>query len=117
MIAVGEKPNVDVQGIVVPVLWDPVGNPLRVAILPVDEGEYPIAPRGLGRRLFRCLREEVRARLVLDPDLDDGGDASVASFTVVQRCDEGEIGSSNGWNGPERSAGEPPREIGVIDEH
>ena len=116
MIAVGEDPSVVVQGIVVPVVWDPVGKPLRVAILTVDEGEYPIAPRGLGRGLFRCLREEVRARLVLGADIDGGGDARVVSFTVVQRCDEGDIRSSLGWNGPEGSEGDYSREIGVGDE-
>ncbi len=74
-----------VRGIVVPTAWDRFGNPLRVAILTRDEGEYPVAPRGLGRRLFRCLREEVSARIVVEQDPDGGEVARVISFTLVRR--------------------------------
>jgi hypothetical protein len=88
MNADGDEWEMIVQGIVVPVSWDTVGNPLSVAILTVDEGEYRIAPYGLGKRLFRCLREEVKAQLALDSEHDRAFDARVVSFTVVQRGDE-----------------------------
>jgi hypothetical protein len=74
-----------VRGIVVPTAWDRFGSPLRVAILTRDEGEYPVSPRGLGRRLFRCLREEISARVVVEQDPDGGEVARVVSFTLVRR--------------------------------
>jgi hypothetical protein len=86
-----------VRGIVVPTAWDRFGNPLRVAILTRDEGEYPVAPRGLGRRLFRCLREEISARVVVEPDPDGGEVVRIVSFTLV--------GRSFGDDDP---AGDPP---------
>ena len=104
-----------VQGIVVPVSWDRFGNPLRVAVLTSDEGEYVIAPRGMGRRLFRFLREEVKARLVLHDDDAGGAVARVVSFTVVRRgnghSDPHEVGGAlppaagEAAEGPERRRG------------
>ncbi len=83
--------EVVVRGIVVPVSWDVVGNPLGVAILTTDEGEYRIAPRGLGRRLFGYLREEVRARLVLRCESAGETVATIVSFTVVERNGEPQV--------------------------
>jgi len=73
-----------VRGIVVPVSWDAVGNPLRVAILTSDEGEYQVAPSGLGRRLFSFLRQEIKARVLVPVD-DDGRPVKLVSFTLVNR--------------------------------
>jgi hypothetical protein len=73
--------QVVVRGTVIPIAWDFVGNPLGVAILTADEGEYKISPRGLGRRLFRCLTEEVVARIVPRSDRDGEPIADVVSFT------------------------------------
>jgi len=89
-----------VRGIVVPTAWDRFGNPLRVAILTPDEGEYPVAPRGLGRRLFRCLREEINARVVVEQDPDGGEVARIISFTLV--------GRSFGDDDPGTVVGPPP---------
>lgn len=76
--------EVVVRGIVVPVSWDGVGNPLRVAILTSDEGEYQVAPSGLGRRLFSFLRQEIKARVLVPAD-DDGRPVKLVSFTLVNR--------------------------------
>jgi hypothetical protein len=74
-----------VRGIVVPTVWDRAGNPLRVSILTADEGEYPVSPRGLGRRLFAFLTEEVRARVVVETDPSGNTMTRVVSFTVVKQ--------------------------------
>jgi hypothetical protein len=79
----GMATEIVVQGIVVPTLWDSVGNPLRVSILTADEGEYRVVPRGMGRRLLSFVTEEIRARVV-DQGEGDGDVVKVISFTVVR---------------------------------
>jgi hypothetical protein len=74
-----------IQGIVVPTLWDALGNPLRVSILTADEGEYEVVPRGMGRRLIAFVTEEIKARVVAQEDVE-GDVVKVVSFTVVRRA-------------------------------
>jgi hypothetical protein len=76
-----------VRGIVIPIAWDRFGQPLRVAILTPDEGEYPVAPRGLGRRLFRFVREEIKARIALEQGAEGEEQVRVLSFTIVRHGD------------------------------
>ena len=83
-----EPQQIVVRGIVVPMAWDVAGNPLGVAVLTADEGEYRIAPRGLGRRLFDCLTEEVVARIVPRRDLMGESISEVVSFTRVGNPDD-----------------------------
>jgi len=79
-----------VRGIVIPTLWDNAGNPLRLSILTADEGEYAVSPRGMGRRLFAFLAEEVKARIERRLGSDHEEVVRVLSFTVVQRS-RGEV--------------------------
>ena len=73
-----------VRGIVIPTLWDKQGNPLRVSILTADEGEFPVSPRGLGRRLFSFLTEEVKVRGTAEEGDSGSRLFRVLSFTVIQ---------------------------------
>lgn len=103
-------PNTDqvvIRGIVVPVEWDAIGNPLRVAILTADEGEYRVAPSGLGRRLFGFLRQEVKARVAV---AEPAGDHPVrlVSFTLVSNhsgTGAADTRVANGVQGSDREVG------------
>lgn len=77
-----------IRGVVVPVAWNAVGAPIGVAVLTADEGEYRIAPRGMGRRLFSCLTEEVVARIVPRRDAAGNPISDVVSFTLVADRDD-----------------------------
>lgn len=93
-----------VRGLVVSVSWDPVGNPLRVAILTASEGEYLISPEGLGERLFECVRQEVEARIVVDGE--DGEPVTLIEYRAIDPCveDRNQVESSDPVEIP------PPRE-------
>jgi hypothetical protein len=98
-----------VRGIVIPTLWDNAGNPLRLSILTADEGEYAVSPRGMGRRLFAFLAEEVKARIERRLGSDHEEVVRVLSFTVVQRS-RGEVEAL-----PTQPAGHSPAADGTED--
>jgi hypothetical protein len=84
MSDVAETDGLTMRGIVVPTHWGPDGNVTRLAILTRDEGEYEVAPGGVGRGLINHLRREVLAQAVAAKDSDPGKRVVVTSFAVLE---------------------------------
>jgi len=53
------NPMVTINGIVIPIEWDEIGNIVAIALSAYDEKEYIIDKRGKGIELINHLREEV----------------------------------------------------------
>jgi hypothetical protein len=72
------------RGIVTPVDWDLDGKVRSVAILTRDEGEYQVAPGGVGDTLLSQLRREILAQAVVLEAPSDVKRVSVSSFAILE---------------------------------
>ena len=59
------NPMVTINGIVIPIEWDDIGNVMAIALSTFDEKEYVIDKRGRGIELISHLREELEISGVL----------------------------------------------------
>ncbi len=76
--------DLTLRGIVVPIEWDEGGEPLRIAILTLDEGEYEVELEGIGRQLMQHMQQEVLVRAVPARPVGSGRTVRVLSFARLE---------------------------------
>ncbi len=75
-----ENRSITAVGIVIPVMWDIQGNPIRVALSTTDEQEYVIDRRSRkGREVATLLREQVQ----IEGFLNEKGSIIIKQYTRV----------------------------------
>ena len=75
-----ENRSITATGVVIPVMWDIQGNPIRVALATTDEQEYVIDRRSRnGREVATLLREQVQ----IEGFLNEKGSITIKRYARI----------------------------------